>query len=124
MDVVDISSSVEHDQIEPTLCRIPHHIGANVSRNKIEACHRLVAKTTRALSNFPVEKIVSTRCLSKKGSEDLHGTDLDLPAGTELYVNDSLFPYYRGLWNETKKLWNKKKNFSYFAVNGTVMIRL
>ena len=32
--------------------------------------------------------------------------------------------FYRGLWNETKKLWNKKKKFSYFTVNGTVRIRL
>ena len=29
-----------------------------------------------------------------------------------------------GLWNETKKLWSKKKNFSYFTVSGTVRIKL
>ena len=45
----------------------------------------------------------------KKDLKDFDATDLDLPAGTELYINDSLCPYYRGLWNETKKLCNKKK---------------
>ena len=60
----------------------------------------------------------------KKDLKDLDATDLDLPAGTKLYINDSLCPYYRGLWNETKKLWNKEKMFSYFTVSGTVRIRL
>ena len=60
----------------------------------------------------------------KKDLKDLNATDLDLPAGTKLYINDSLFPYYRGLWNEAKKLWNKKKIFSYFTVSDTARIRL
>ena len=53
----------------------------------------------------------------KKDLKDFDATDLDLPAGTKLYINDSLCPYYRGLCNETKKLWNKK-------VSSTVRIRL
>ena len=60
----------------------------------------------------------------KKDLKDLDATDLDLPAGTKLYINDSLCPYYRGLRNEAKKLWNKEKILSYFTVSGTVRIRL
>ena len=60
----------------------------------------------------------------KKNLKDLDATDLDLPAGTKLYINDSLCPYYRGLWNKAKKLWIKKKIFSYFTVTFTVRIRL
>ena len=56
--------------------------------------------------------------------KDLDATDLDLLAGTKLYINDSLYPYYySGLWDEAKKLCNKKKIF-YFTDNGTVRIRL
>ena len=47
----------------------------------------------------------------KKDLKDLDATDLDLPAGTKLYINGSLCPYYRELWNEAKKMWNKKKYF-------------
>ena len=45
----------------------------------------------------------------KKDVKDLDAIDLDLPAGTKPYINDSLCTYYSGLWNETKKQWN---NFS------------
>ena len=38
VEVVGIPSSVEHDQLEPTVCRILHHIGVNISGVKIEAC--------------------------------------------------------------------------------------
>ena len=58
-------------------------------------------------------------CIKK----DLKDLDPDLPAGTK-GMTDSLYPYHRGLWNETRNLWNKKKVFSYFTVNGTVRIRL
>ena len=37
--VMGIHSSVEHNQLEPTVCRILHHIGVNISGDKIEACH-------------------------------------------------------------------------------------
>ena len=59
-----------------------------------------------------------------KDLKDLDATDLNLPAGTKLYINDSLCPSCRGLWTEAKKLWNKKKMFSYVIVSGTVRIRL
>ena len=60
----------------------------------------------------------------KKDLKDLDASDLDLAAGKKLYINDSLCLYYRELWNKVKKLWKKKKIFSYFTVSGTVRIRL
>ena len=45
----------------------------------------------------------------KKGLKDLNPTNLSFPEDTKIYVNDSLCPYYRGLWNECKKLWNNKR---------------
>ena len=41
---------------------------------------------------------------------------------TNIYVNDSLCPYYRGLWNGCKKLWNNKKIYFYFIVSVTKRI--
>ena len=39
-------------------------------------------------------------------------------------LKSSLYPYYRGLWNECEKLWNNQKIFLLFTVNGTVRIKL
>ena len=72
----------------------------------------------RTIVKFSSRKDCEHTMRVKKDLKDLDATDLDLPAGTKLYINDSLCPYYRGLWNETKELWNKKKIFSYFTVSG------
>ena len=48
----------------------------------------------------------------KKDLKDLNTTDLDFPEGTRLFINDTLCPYYRLLWNKHKELSiNKKKIF-------------
>ena len=124
VEVVGIPSSVEHDQLEPTVCRILHHIGVNISGDKIEACHQLGKNSDQTIVKFSSRKDCEHTMRVKKDLKDLDATDLDLPAGTKLYINGSLCPYYRRLWNEANKLWNKKKIFSYFTVSGTVRIRL
>ena len=124
VEVAGIPSSVEHDQLEPTACRILHHIGVNISGYKIEACHRLGKNSDRTIAKFSSRKDWEHTMRVKKDLKDLDASDLDLAAGKKLYINDSLCPYYRELWNKVKKLWKKKKIFSYFTVSGTVRIRL
>ena len=124
VQVVGIPSSVEHDQLEPILCRILHHIGVNISGDKIEACHQLDENSEKTIVKFSSRKDCEHKVGAKKDLKDLATTDLDLPARTKLYINDSLCLYYRVLWNEIKKLWSKKKIFSYFTVSGTVRIKL
>ena len=96
MEVVGIPSSVEHNQLEPTVCRIPHHIGVNISGDKTEAYHRHGKNSGRTIVKFPSRKDCEHTMRVKKNLKDLDATDLDLPAGTKLYINDSLCPYYRG----------------------------
>ena len=122
VEVVGLTSSVDHDQLQPTVCRILHHIGVNIYVDKTKACHGLGRNSDRTIVKFSSRKNCEHPIRVEKDLKDLDATDLDLPAGTKLHINDSLCPYYRGLWNETKKLWNKKKIFTYFTVNGTVRV--
>ena len=59
----------------------------------------------------------------KKGLKDLNPRKLRFPEGTKINLNDSLCKYYRRLWNECKKIWNNKRIYLYFRVNGTVRIK-
>ena len=122
MEVVGIPFSVK--QLEPTACSILYYIDVNISGDKIEACHRLGKNSDRTIVKFPSRKDFEHATRVKNYLKDLDTTDLDLPAGRKLYINDSLCAYYRELWNEVKKLWNKEKIFSYFTATGTVRIML
>ena len=61
VEVVGIPSSVEHDQLEPTVCRILHHIVANISGDKIEACHRL-GKNRKSKENIIIFTVMCSGC--------------------------------------------------------------
>ena len=59
----------------------------------------------------------------KRELRKLKPSELDLPNGTKLFINESLCPYFSGLWNQCKKLWNKQGIFSFFTVNGSIRIK-
>ena len=59
----------------------------------------------------------------RRGLKSLDPTNLSFPEDIKICVNNTLCPYYRGLWNECKKLWNNKKIYSCFTASGTVSIK-
>ena len=69
-------SSVEHDQLEPTVHRILHHIGVNISGDKIEACHRLGKNSDRTIVKFPSRKDCEYKMRVKKVLKNLDATNL------------------------------------------------
>ena len=116
VEVVGIPSSVEHDQLQFTVCKATYNIGVNISGDqKIEAFHRLSKNSDRTIVKFASKRDCECTMRVKKDLKDLDATDLDLPAGTKLYINGSLCPYYRELWNEAKKMWSKKKIFLFYC---------
>ena len=60
----------------------------------------------------------------KKDLKNMTFTDIDLPVGTTLYLNENLCSYYRWLWSNCKKLRNANIIHSFFAVNGTVKVKV
>ena len=60
----------------------------------------------------------------KKDLKKVKPADVGLSDGTQLYINESLCPYYKGLWNNCKTLWNEKRIFSFFTSNGIVKYTL
>ena len=117
VEVIGIPKTVESKDLEHTMCKVLNSIGFDIEEDRIEAC-RWLTKSDHAIVKFSQGKDL---CI-KKGLKGLNPTNLGFPQGTKIYLNDSLCPYYRGLWNECKKFWNNKI-YSYLTVNGTVRIK-
>ena len=49
---------------------------------------------------------------------------MDLPEGTKIFINESLCPYCRGIWNKCKKLRDKQKVHQYYTINGLIRLRI
>ena len=50
--------------------------------------------------------------------------EVDLPEGTQVFVNQSLCPYYKSLWSKSKKLLSLGKIHSFFVSNSTIKLKL
>ena len=103
--------------------RILHRFGVSISGNKIETCHWLGKNSDRTIVIFSTREDCEHTMRVKKKIER-SWCSWPRPSSRKLYINDSLCPYYIGLWNVAKKLWNKKKIFFYLIFSGTVRIRL
>ena len=49
---------------------------------------------------------------------------MDLPERTKIFVDESLCPYYRGIWNKCKKLRDKQKVHQYYTINSLIRSRI
>ena len=99
LEVIGIPKTVESKDLVHTVCKVFISIGFDIEENRIEACHRLT-KSDRTIVKFSQRKDCQH---IKKGLKDLNPTNLSFPEGTKIYLNDSLCPYYRELWNECPK---------------------
>ena len=104
VEVVGLPLSIAHDQPENTTCRVLQHTGANITNEKTESCHRLNKNADRTIVKFLRRKDCEQVMRVKSELKKLKPADLDLPVRTKLYINESFCPYYRGLWNQCKKL--------------------
>ena len=105
--------------------RVFQHIGVGIMG---KASRHVIIWTNRVaelLLRFQGGRIACMSCEKKKSElRKWKPSKLDLPNRTKLYINESLCPYYRGLWNQCKKLWNKQGIFSFFIVNGSTRTKI
>ena len=124
VEVQGLPSSIEDKELEPTVCWVLPHIGVGITGERIEACHRLNKQSDRTIVKFSRRKDCEHVMRKKSELRKLNPSELALPNVTKLCINESLCPYYRGLWNQFKNLWNKQGIFSFFTVNGSMRIKI
>ena len=116
------------NKLEPTDCKdqVLQHIYVDINDDRIELCHRINKNSNRTALKFPRckdSKNVNIMAL-KSELKILILHDIDLPEGATFFINESLYPYYRGLCNECKKASKKRKIYSFYTVTGTVRIKV
>ena len=50
--------------------------------------------------------------------------EVDLPEGTQVYINQSLCPYYKSFWSKSKKLRTLGNIHIFFISNSTIKLKL
>ena len=123
IEISGIPSSVHENDLEGKVLEVFHKLGSSVNEENVEACHRIKQGSDKVIIKFSRRKDCQQVMKVKRDLRNMDCTELDLPAGTTLYLNESLCSYYRWLWSNCKKLRNDKLIYSFYTVNGTVKIK-
>ena len=121
--MVGIPISVRDNVLEQTVCDMFQDIDVDICDRDIQACHRLKDKD-RTIVKFTNRKDCLRILRVKRQLKGLDPSVVDLPKGTKIFINESLCPYYRGIWNKCKKLRVKQKVHQYYTINGLIRLRI
>ena len=98
------------------LCGVFKKTGVEIVKQNVQACHYLKEKQI-----IIVKFVNRTDCLQilriKKELKSLDPTMLEFPDNTKIFVNKSLCPYYRGIWNKFKK-------YQFYAISELICVKL
>ena len=103
LDIVGSPNSVDNRVLEEMLCGVFKKTGVEIVKQNVQACHCLKEK------EITIVKFVNRKdCLQilrmKKELKSLDPTMMEFPENTKIFVNESLCPCYRGIWNKSQKL--------------------
>ena len=108
-EIVGIPVDVS-DDLEVKVCEIFKSIDVDICTDEIEACHRLPysSKEDRSKPKRTIIKLVNRKkcelaILNRKRLKDVDKTKLEFPEDTRIFINDSLCPYYRGIYGKNAK---------------------
>ena len=123
LEIVGIPNSVGNSVLEETVRDVFKKIGVEIDERDVQACHRLKEKE-RTIVKFVNRKDCLQILRVKKDLKSLEPTELDFPENTKIFINESLCPYYRGIWNKCKKLRAIQKIHQFYTISGLIRVKL
>ena len=122
LEITGITKSFGDSDLKGKACEIFEKLGVQVNERDIQDCHRL--KYGKTIVKFSNRKDCLQILRVKKNLKELDPTELDFEEGTKIFVNESLCPYYRGLWNKCKMLKQEEKIHVFYTYNGIVKLKI
>ena len=116
LEVVGIPSSVDNKNLQATVCSILGDIDIVRDSNNIQDCHWI--KGDRTIIKFSSRRKSSEVLNKEKKLKNLDIRKYGLNDGSRIYINESLCPYYHGLWGKCKGLWQDNVIASFYTTNG------
>ena len=120
LEVVGIPTSVKDDALEDKMLNVFWEYGVEIGQRDIQACHRM--KNNQTVVKFSSKKDYLQILRVKKQLKDFHRRNF--PDCTKIFVNESICPYYKGLWNKCKAIKNENKLHQFYTINGIIKVKL
>ena len=122
IELVGVPTSVEDKNLEKKSLEILKSINVEVQPSEVQACHRMFDKK-RVIIKF-LNRKTAIECLKNRSKlKTVDKKKFGFQKG-DIYLNESLCPYYRYLFGKCLALKKDGKIDSVWSYNGTVRVRL
>ena len=121
LEIVGIPNSVGNSVLEETVRGVFKKIGVEIDERDVQACHHLKGKE-RTIVKFINRKDCLKILRVKKDLNSLDGVGLS--ENTEIFIDESLCPYCRDIWNKCKKLRAIQKIHQFYTISGLIRVKL
>ena len=98
-------------------------IGVEIDERDLQACHGLQEKERTIVKCFNMKDCLQILRV-KKELKSLNPTEFDFPENTNIFINESLCPYYRAIWSKFKKLRVIQKIHQFYTISGLIHVKL
>ena len=122
-EVAGIPESVKQNELKDKFLRIFRKVGCDIPSDNIKAYHRS-GRHNNFIIKFSKRKNCQQIFSVKWDLSKLDMKEVDLPEETQIFVNQSLWPYCKSLWSKSKKLRSLGKILSFFIWNSTIKIKI
>ena len=123
LEIVGIPNSIDNSILEETVRGVFKKIGVEIDERDVQGCHSLKEKD-RTIVKFVNRKDFLQILRVKKELKSLDPTDLNFSENTKIFINESLCPYHRGIWNKCKKLRAIQKINQFYTISGLIRVKL
>ena len=130
IELFGICDEIDDDELEENVIKILNTIGVECSANDIEACHRLPSrrntdKPKRVITRFVNRKVCEKALERRKSLKDIDLSDINLSLkDSRIFINDNLYPYYKGLLGKCRLLQLDRCIHSYWSWKGSIFYKL
>ena len=98
-------------------------IDVETDKRDVQSYHRL-KKKERTIVKFFKRKDYLQIVRAKKELKSLDPTEFDFLENTSIFVNESLCPYNRDIWNKCKKLKEIQQIHQFYTISGLIRVKL
>ena len=115
IEITGIPTFVTQQNLDEKVYQIFEAIRVSVDKNDIDDCHRLRDKE-RTFVKFLQLKKCKQVLRYKKNLQSINMSNLDLPEGIKLFINESFCHYYKDFWVIFKKVVEQEaKTFHFYC---------
>ena len=124
LEISGIPENIDGRELEGKVLTVLSKLDVNIDSANVEAYHWLKSNNKGKKAILKLSRRKNSDEIRRVRSKLKTAVLKSIGISTPVYINDSLYIYYKKLWSRCKKLWINTFVFGYWVSNVSIKIRI